>query len=905
MPRVITMGFTALIVLSTSIAGATELAIPQTTLRLKGEVGARTEAVLKNWVLPMPEANPAVLEMFRLRDRPIAYHQPVPWAGEFVGKYLQSAVQLIQFTDDPALKEQVRAVVAELLATQSPEGYLGPFREKERLLGHWDLWGHYHVLYALHSWYVATGDRAALAGAVKAADLICKIYLGGERRVHDAGSHEMNMAIMHAMGILHRETGNVRYLRLMKEIEKDWQKPPAGDYLRTALEKVPFHKTPKPRWESLHCMQGLGELYRITGEERYREAVLHHWRSIRATDIHNAGSFSTGEGAVGNPFKPGAIETCCTVAWIAYSVDALRLSADSTIADAIESATLNTVLGYEHPSGRWCTYNTPMDGKREASAHSIVFQSRAGTPELNCCSVNAARGLSIIADWGVLAGEEGLYLNYYGPGELRAKTESQGTWTFRQKTDYPADGTISLQVAPGTKAETTVHLRIPSWSRKTSVKINGSLLAGVIPGKYLPIRRAWKDGDVVELNLDMSIRSLSGDDYVDFNASLFRGPLLLAYDQKHNTIDAAAIPDLDFKRLEAKAATTDARFQPMVLLEMNTVNGEPLYLTDYATAGAHGTFYRSWLPLRNAPLVAFRQVRPNAEYTQAPGEVYLQWSGASRSARYTVRVATDDAMKNVVATGNDLAETHWFFTPSRRETASYYWDVTAVDGDRQAESANGPLRFNFDSTLPPAEATLILDAPLRGTAEATTGTLSTTHHVRPAKGRGGAENTALAFDGTQSKVVYDIGPFPTHDYTLSAWFAPINLAGNDSGWHHLFSAWSAASDDPLRVSVQNSRLVANIEQPSGGFHCSGPKLVEGQWVHVAVVEDGVRLRLYANGNLVQETRVVAQLQTTATNVGIGCNPNLGRLEGYEGSIAEVRFYASALTDAAIQRLAGR
>jgi DUF1680 family protein len=76
---------------------------------------------------------------------------------------------------------------------------------------------------------------------------------------------------------------------------------------------------------------------------------------------------------------------------MAITIDYLQLTGDSRAADDLELTTLNGGLGAQHPSGRWFTYNTPMDGVREASAHTIVFQSRAGTPELNCCSVNGPR----------------------------------------------------------------------------------------------------------------------------------------------------------------------------------------------------------------------------------------------------------------------------------------------------------------------------------------------------------------------------------------------------------------------------------------------------------------------------------------------------------------------------------
>ena len=92
----------------------------------------------------------------------------------------------------------------------------------------------------------------------------------------------MNLAIIHALGRLYRTTKEDRYLHMMRVIEKDWELE--GDYFRTGLAGVEFYRTPAPRWESLHDLQGLLELYLITGDDRYRTAFLHHWDSIRRLD---------------------------------------------------------------------------------------------------------------------------------------------------------------------------------------------------------------------------------------------------------------------------------------------------------------------------------------------------------------------------------------------------------------------------------------------------------------------------------------------------------------------------------------------------------------------------------------------------------------------------------------------
>ena len=396
--------------------------LPHAHFKFAGPVGERVEANVDNWLLRAPQSNPGMLEMFRVRDRqPVP--QLVPWAGEFVGKYLISAVQALRMTDDPRLFQQVSNVVHAFIATQADDGYLGPFPKDIRLLKNWDLWGHYHALQALTLWHQHTGDPAALAAARRAADLVCKTYLDTNRRVLDAGDSEMNMAILTGMAMMYRLTGEPRYLRMAREVEQDWER--AGDYLRAGLDGREYFQGPKPRWESLHDLQGLVELWRITGEAKYRDSFIHHWRSIRRWDRRNTGAFSSGEQATGNPFAPTAIETCCTVAWMALTIDYLKLTGDPLAADELELSTLNGGLGAQHPSGRWWTYNTPMDGVREASAHTIVFQSRAGTPELNCCSVNAPRVLGALTEWAVMVANDGLVVNSYLPGQFTAKLHDQ------------------------------------------------------------------------------------------------------------------------------------------------------------------------------------------------------------------------------------------------------------------------------------------------------------------------------------------------------------------------------------------------------------------------------------------------------------------------------------------------
>ena len=606
--------------------------IPKTSMKIDGFMEIYLRGVTAQWLLVAPDANPAMLEMFRDRDAP-PLREMVPWAGEFAGKYLTGAVQVLRVTGDPTLKAWIKTFVSRVISLQDKDGYLGPWTKQYRLANMntdgkltWDTWGHYHLMLGLMLWHEETGSKDALACVTGIADLMCRKYLGRKKtRLVDTGSTEMNLAPIHALCILYRKTKNERYLKMALQIVDEFPAKGsegylAGDYLQQALQGKEFFQTPKPRWESLHPIMGLAELYWITGEDRYREAFEQIWWSIVKYDRHNNGGFTSGEKATGNPYDFGPIETCCTIAWIAMSVEMLKMTMNPLIADEIELSTLNSVTGMHSPTGRWATYNTPMNGIRLASAHHIVFQAREGSPELNCCSVNAPRGFGMISDWALMKDRDGLILNYYGPSELTAKIKPGLSMTLTQETTYPVEGRITITVRPSKPAECVLKLRIPHWSEKTTVKLNGEVVSGVEPGRYAVIDRTWKSGDRIEIDLDMSLHFWRGAQECDGLASVYRGPILLAYDHRYNLENASttkkqtrdpatwdpascmlSMPSLDAHKMKSVERQWQEWLPPLLLLEFKAENGKIVRLCDFSSAGDTGTPYRSWLPIKHCP----------------------------------------------------------------------------------------------------------------------------------------------------------------------------------------------------------------------------------------------------------------------------------------------------------------
>ncbi|NQT93535.1 MAG: glycoside hydrolase family 127 protein [Lentisphaerae bacterium] len=619
--------------------------IPKTQMRIGGIVGDYLGGIIDQWLLVAPKSNPGMLEMFRDRDAS-PLRQMVPWAGEFAGKYLTGAVQVLKTTNDPRLKAWLKEFVHRLVSLQADDGYLGPWPAAHRLTNSapnsafgnstWDTWGHYHVMMGLMLWHEETNDKEALACATRIADCLCRKYLGKKKpRLVETGRTEMNLAPVHSLCILYRKTKEEQYLRMARQIVDEFgvkQKGAhlAGDYLEQPLAGKEFFETPRPRWESLHPIMGLAELYWITGEDKYRKAFEETWWSIVKLDRHNNGGFSSGEQATGNPYHLAAIESCCTIAWNAMTVEMLKLTGNSVVADELELSLINSVIGMHSSTGRWATYDTPMNGLRRASAHSIVFQARESTSELNCCSVNTSRGFGLLSDWGLMKQKDALVLNYYGPSTLSAKLKPGISVTLAQETGYPLDGKILIRVKPSRSCEFGLKLRIPAWSSKSSVRLNGETIRGVKAGSYLTITRKWKPGDKIQVSFDMSFRFWRGENECKGQTSVYRGPLLLAYDHRYNLQNAPkgkldmhggdppkpiwyelTMPPLDARNMKTRRVSWSDWLPPLLLLEFKATNGKTVRLCDFGSAGEAGTPYRSWLAVRHTPTTpVFSRERP-------------------------------------------------------------------------------------------------------------------------------------------------------------------------------------------------------------------------------------------------------------------------------------------------------
>lgn len=543
------------------------------------------------------------------------------WQGEFWGKWFTSAVAAYRYKPEQALKAKIDSAVALLLKTQLDDGYIGNYAP-EYHLKEWDIWGRKYSMLGLLAYYELTKDKKTLQAAAKVADHLIGELAAKGLSIAEQGNYKGMAAssVLEPIVLLYKNTGNVKYLHFAEEIVKAWETPTGAQLISKANVPV-SQRFPYPTlehwvlqgqkaYEMMSCYEGLLELYRITGNATYKNAVEQTWQSILDTEINILGSGSASECWYGGKKHQQHVtlhnnETCVTVTWIKLSQQLLRLTGESKYADAIEKSYYNALLGAMKPDGSdWSMYSQ-MAGIRS-------FGTNQCNMGLNCCVASGPRGLFTLPSTIVTAQKEGVQVNFYNEGTFTVETPKKQSIQVKQQTAYPVDGKIKLQLAIKKAEQFAVNLRIPAWSKNSQVEVNGKPIEQqVIAGQYLNIKRQWQNGDELTLNLDMRgrIETLSGE---PDNLALLRGPMVLVRDFRLSgpiSVDEIITPVqaqdgfVPMKMISSANGAIKMAFEVPCIVGSWRIgeNAKPVNLTfiDYLSSGStfsDASRYRVWFP---------------------------------------------------------------------------------------------------------------------------------------------------------------------------------------------------------------------------------------------------------------------------------------------------------------------
>jgi uncharacterized protein len=461
-------------------------------------------------------------------------------------KWMEGASWSLADHDDPELAGQLDEIIDAVAGAQAPDGYLntewgGELRYSWLSASH-ELYCAGHLFQAAVAHHRVTGDERLLKVATRFADHLVATFGPGLREETD-GHPEIEMALVE----LGRETGDARYIELA----------------RFFLDRVDgFTALWGHAVRAQYYAAGLVDAYAETGAAELLETAERAWTTMvdaRSYVTGGVGGRWIGE-SVGRDFElpnqSSYAETCAGIAAVMWAWRHLQLDGDAAYADVLERALHNAALVGMSLAGDEWSYVNPLstagdreedpwgwDGMLQTIIEHLPSRREPWHP-CTCCPPNVNRLLASLPGYVYSVDDEGVWVHLYA-----ASTVVAGGLTVTQRTEYPWDGRVDIEIEPARAGATrAVRLRVPGWCDGASLTVNGAPGPDAVPGSYVEIRRKWQAGDHIALELPMEPTVLECNPRVAENrgaVALRRGPLVYC-------VESVDQPDVDV--LEAGVA---------------------------------------------------------------------------------------------------------------------------------------------------------------------------------------------------------------------------------------------------------------------------------------------------------------------------------------------------------------
>jgi uncharacterized protein len=515
----------------------------------------------------------------RLEGKSDAPQRGPVYSDSDIYKWMEGVAFALQSQPLPELRSQTDTMIRQVVAAQEPSGYLNTYyvgdRKSERMLWKTQTTGHElydigHLLQGAIAYYRATGDPTLLEAGMRFVDnfLLPGYGPGASQGPIVAGHPEIEMSLIE----LYRTTGNKSYLNLAGYIlQGDSRIPLTNRQIVYMFCGIPFTSRTKLEGHAVRAMYaccGATDYYLETGDPAYWKALNTLWDDLVAHQLYltgGVGARSDGE-AFGNayelPNERAYGESCAAIGNMMWNWRMLSASGDAKFTDVMERALYNGINSGMSLDGKMYCYRNPL-------AFNPATGDKIRNPwyDTTCCPPNLERTFASLPGYFYSTSSEGIYVHFYDNSEMQWRLESGTHLALQQTTRYPWEGTVQISVTPESPEEFTLFVRIPGWSKKNMVKVNGEAVAAVVPGKYLPLRRRWAAGDKVELTFDMQPQIVHANPAVADDRgriALQRGPVVFCMEQLDQSADASET-DVFPRYVAQLTESTSSRYEPELL----------------------------------------------------------------------------------------------------------------------------------------------------------------------------------------------------------------------------------------------------------------------------------------------------------------------------------------------------
>lgn len=571
------------------------------------------------------------------------------WKGEFWGKMMRGASLVYDYTKNEELYRVLSRTVNDMIESCDGQGRISTYTVEEEFQG-WDIWCRKYVMLGMEyfleiCWEETLRERIICSLKGQADYILSKIGREeGKRSITTSAIFWRGLSassILEPMVRLYNLTQEQKYLDFAEYIVESGGTSVANIFkLAYADEMAPFQYPMTKAYEMISCFEGLLALYKVTGTEWYKDAVIRFADKVLATDFTIIGC----SGCTHELFDHSTVrqantdngdtmqETCVTVTLMKFFYQMTILTGNPVYVDAFERSYYNAYLGSlntEKNIGIDVTkiYNGAY---AQAIAGVLPFDSysplTAGTrgngiggvqmmPDYHyygCCACIGSAGVGLVPKMALLQRENRFEMNLFLAGEVHTMTQKGHPISWKVDTAYPKAGTVRIRFCMEQEEAFTFALRNPEWNTVSSLSLNGEDIP--LEKGYTVIDRTWKDGDEICYILDMRTKALYPESYgtqivmtemaweydyvvpkfdkedeaAKYHIALQRGPVILAAENRlgYSVDDAFDIQVEEDGFVKTEFAEEEiAPYKNMLEVEVPLKNGEKMHLTDYASAG--------------------------------------------------------------------------------------------------------------------------------------------------------------------------------------------------------------------------------------------------------------------------------------------------------------------------------